>query len=278
MLYVVATPIGNLGDLSERARTTLRQVDLILAEDTRHSQKLLSHHAIQTPLLSLHEHNEQQRLDALIDRLQQGETLALISDAGTPLISDPGYRLVSAAHAAGIVVRVVPGPSALAAALSVAGQPTDRFVFEGYLPAKSAARRQRLTALASETRTLVFYETPHRLGAMLADAADVMGSDRQATLCKELSKQFEQNVRGTLTELADWLLADAGRGQGEFVIVIAGNTIADDSADPRPLLRSLLRHLPLKTAVTVAAEVSDEPRNRLYKIALALSRERPDDG
>lgn len=278
MLYVVATPIGNLGDLSERARTTLRQVDLILAEDTRHSQKLLSHHAIQTPLLSLHEHNEQQRLDALIDRLQQGETLALISDAGTPLISDPGYRLVSAAHAAGIVVRVVPGPSALAAALSVAGQPTDRFVFEGYLPAKPAARRQRLTALASEMRTLVFYETPHRIGAMLADAADVMGSDRQATLCKELSKQFEQNVRGTLTELADWLLADARRGQGEFVIVIAGNTAADDSADPRPLLRSLLRHLPLKTAVTVAAEVSDEPRNRLYKIALALSREMPDDG
>jgi len=269
-LYIVATPIGHLADLGERARITLAEADLILAEDTRHSQKLLNHYVIRTPLLSLHEHNEQQRLDELLVRLQQGENMALISDAGTPLISDPGYRLVSAAHAAGITMLSIPGPSALTAALSVAGQPTDRFVFEGYLPARQAARRKRLTELAAETRTLVFYETPHRLGAMLNDAADAFGADRPATLCKELTKQFEQNVCGTLAQLREWLVADPKRGQGEFVIVVAGSSRAAEAQDPRPLLRSLLRHLPVKTAATIAAEVSDHSRNELYQLALEM--------
>lgn len=276
MLYVVATPIGNLADLSDRARQTLATVDLVLAEDTRHSQKLLTQYAIQTSLLSLHEHNEEQRQHALIERLQRGETMALISDAGTPLISDPGFRLVSAAHAAGIPVRVIPGPSAVTAALSVAGQATDRFVFEGYLSAKPSARRRRLSELAGETRTLVFYETPHRINAMLVDAAAAFGSEREASLCKELSKQFEQTVHGSLATLAEWLAADPKRGQGEFVIVVAGNPAAlPEAEDPRPLLRSLLRHVPVKTAAAAVAEVSPYSRNELYKMALAISRDEP---
>lgn len=274
MLYVVATPIGNLADLSDRARQTLASVDLVLAEDTRHSQKLLTQYAIQASLLSLHEHNEAQRQTALIDRLQRGETMALISDAGTPLISDPGYRLVGAAHAAGIPVRAVPGPSAVIAALSVAGQATDRFVFEGYLSAKPTARRQRLSELAGETRTLVFYETPHRIHAMLADAAAAFGPERDASLCKELSKQFEQTIRGSLAELADWLSVDPKRGQGEFVIIIAGDPAAlPEADDPRPLLRGLLRHVPVKTAAAAVAEVSQYSRNELYKMALAVIKE-----
>lgn len=274
MLYVVATPIGNLADLSDRARQTLATVDLVLAEDTRHSQKLLTQYAIQTALLSLHEHNEEQRQQALIERLQRGESMALISDAGTPLISDPGYRLVGAAHAAGIPVRVIPGPSAVTAALSVAGQATDRFVFEGYLSAKPSARRQRLSDLAGETRTLVFYETPHRINAMLADAAAAFGPERGASLCKELSKQFEQTIRGSLAQLAEWLNEDPKRGQGEFVIVIAGNPAAlPEADDPRPLLRGLLRHVPVKTAAAAAAEVSQHSRNDLYKMALALAKD-----
>lgn len=273
VLYIVATPIGNLGDLGERARMLLREVNLILAEDTRHSQKLLTHYAIQTPLLSLHEHNEQQRMEELVARLQQGESMALISDAGTPLISDPGYRLVSAAHAAGIAVRAIPGPSAMVAALSVAGQPTDRFVFEGYLPARQVARRKRLAELATETRTLVFYESPHRLEAMLADCAGTLGEDRPATLCKELTKQHEQNVRGNLVELQQWLAADPKRGQGEFVLVVAGCPASTDEEDPRPLLRSLLRHdVPVKTAAAVAAEVSGHSKNALYQLALDMMK------
>ena len=271
VLYIVATPIGNLGDCSDRARSILAQVSLILAEDTRHSQKLLNHYAIQTPLLSLHEHNEQQRVDELISRLQQGESMALISDAGTPLISDPGYRLVTAAHGAGIVIHAVPGPSAMIAALSVAGQPTDRFVFEGYLPARQAARRKRLQELASESRTLVFYESPHRLDDMLADCIGALGAGRQATLCKELTKQHERNICGTLPELRQWLTADSKRGQGEFVIVVAGSPESTDAADPRPLLRSLLRHdVPVKTAAAVAAEITGQSKNELDQLALEM--------
>lgn len=272
-LYVVATPIGNLADLSFRAQTVLAGVQLILAEDTRHSTRLLNHYGINTPLLSLHEHNEQERLPEVLDRLVRGEALALISDAGTPLISDPGYRLVSAAHERGITVTAVPGPSALVAALSIAGQPTDRFVFEGYLPSKRGARHRRLELLAGETRTLVFYESPHRLADMLADMAVSFGGGRPATLLKELTKQYEQAIRGTLAEIRDWLAADPKRGQGEFVLVVAGNPAPVREADPRPLLRSLRRHLSLKKAVAVAAEVSGQPRNELYDLALALERD-----
>lgn len=271
-LYVVATPIGNLADFSERARDTLNTVSLILAEDTRHSQKLCNHYGIKTPLKSLHEHNEQERVAEVIARLQKGDSLALISDAGTPLISDPGYRLVDAAHAAGIRVLAVPGPCAMTAALSVSGQATDRFVFEGYLPAKAAARRQRLDELAAETRTLVFYETPHRLAAMLEDMSACLGAERQATLAKELSKQFEQNVRGTLVELQAWLAADPKRAQGEFVIVVAGNPRPPAADDPRPLLKHLLQYVPVKTAAAIAADISSHSRNELYKLALELAK------
>lgn len=269
-LYVVATPIGNLADLSGRACATLAGADQILAEDTRHSHKLLQHYSITTPVESLHEHNEQQRLAAWVARLQAGETLALISDAGTPLISDPGYRLVSAAHSAGIAVRAIPGPSAVVAALSVSGQATDRFVFEGYLPAKASARRERLQELAAEPRTLVFYEAPHRLERMLVDAQAAFGADRAATLVKELTKQHEQSVRATLVELRDWLLADTQRARGEFVIVVAGNPQPPPATDPRPLLRSLLKQVPVKTAAAIAAEVSGYPKNELYKMALEM--------
>lgn len=273
-LYVVATPIGNLSDFSERARTILGQVTQILAEDTRHSHRLLNHYAITTPLQSLHEHNERQRIEQLLARLTAGESLALISDAGTPLISDPGYRLVRAVQAAGVRVVAIPGPSALTAALSVAGQPTDRFVFEGYLPAKQAARRARLAELVPEPRTLVFYETPHRLGAMLADAVAQFGGDREATLVKELTKQHERSIATTLAGLQGWLAADARRGQGEFVIVVAGNPQPPAADDPRPLLRSLLAHVPVKTAAAIAAEVSAHSKNELYKLALEMMEER----
>lgn len=269
-LYVVATPIGNLADFSGRARETLADVSLILAEDTRHSQKLCSHYGIQVPLLSLHEHNEKERVDELIARLQRGESMALISDAGTPLISDPGYRLVDAAHAAGIRVLAIPGPSAVTAALSVSGQATDRFVFEGYLPSRPAARRQRLAELVTETRTLVFYEVPHRLVATLEDMAGIFGSERQVTIAKELSKKFEQNARGSLTALREWLAADPRRLQGEFVLVVAGNPQPPAADDPRPLLRSLLRRVSVKTAAAVAAEVSTYSRNELYRMALEM--------
>lgn len=271
-LYVVATPIGNLADFSERARNTLAAVDRILAEDTRYSQRLLNHYGITTPLQSLHEHNEQQCIDELLLRLLAGESMALISDAGTPLISDPGYRLVSAAHGAAIRVLAIPGPSAMIAALSVAGQPTDRFIFEGYLPAKPAARRQRLMELVTENRTLVFYETPHRLTAMLTDAAEIFGAERRATLAKELTKQFEQSVQSTLAGLQDWLAFDPKRSQGEFVLVVAGNPQPPVTDDPVPLLRSLLKHVPVKTAVVIAAEVSTHSKNELYKIALELQQ------
>jgi len=270
-LYIVATPIGNLADCSEHAREILAGVALILAEDTRHSRKLLNHYRIGTPMMSLHEHNEHRRLEELVDRLQQGEDLALISDAGTPLISDPGYRLVAAAHAAGVPVMSVPGPSALTAALSVAGLPTDRFVFEGYLPGRQAARRRRLAELVDEPRTLVFYEAPHRLEAMLADAAAMFSADRAASLCKELSKQHERTVSATLGELRAWLSADPRHAQGEFVIVVAGNTDAPAADDPRPLLRSLLRHdVSVKTAAAIVSEVSDHSRNELYQLALEI--------
>lgn len=267
-LYVVATPIGNLADFSARAQTVLAGVDQILAEDTRHSAKLLKYYGIDTPLLSLHEHNEQARLVEVLERLAGGQTLALISDAGTPLINDPGFRLVCAAHERGIVVTAIPGPSALTAALSIAGQATDRFVFEGYLPAKAGARRNRLDELAGESRTLVFYESPHRLMAMLDDLIASFGADRAATLLKELTKQYEQGVRGTLTDIRTWLTAEPKRVQGEFVLVVAGNPVTMTADDPRPLLRILRKHLSVKEAVATAAEISGRPRNELYKLAL----------
>ncbi len=271
-LFVVATPIGNLGDLSPRARETLAAVDLIAAEDTRHSRRLLEHFGIHRPLLALHEHNERERCEGLIGRLQAGESVALISDAGTPLISDPGYRLVRAAREAGVPVVPIPGPSALIAALSVAGLPTDRFVFEGFLPAKGQARRNRLRALADEPRTLVFYEAGHRIEAMLADLAASFGGGREAVVARELTKQFEQIEGGPLDHLREWLAADERHRRGEFVVLVAGAPPREAGAgETRRVLEILLRELPVKRAAAVAAELTGQRRNELYRLALTLS-------
>jgi len=276
-LFIVATPIGNLGDISDRARSTLREVELIAAEDTRHSGQLLAQFGIDTPLLALHEHNEAARVAELIARLQAGASIALISDAGTPLVSDPGYRLVAAAGAAGIDVRPIPGACAAIAALSVAGLPTDRFAFEGFLPQRRAARRARLETLTHETRTLVFYEAPHRLGEALEDLAAVLGPTRQAVVARELTKLHETVYRGDLARLAACAATDANMVRGEAVVVVAGAPPDDDAdaaaARVEALLRALLPVLPLSAAVDLAVELTGVRRNRVYERALELKRQ-----
>lgn len=267
---MVATPLGNLADLSPRACALLAAVAVIAAEDTRHSRPLLTHYGIRTPLLALHEHNEAAQTTRLIERLQQGEDVALISDAGTPAISDPGQRLVAAAHTAGVSVVPMPGPCAAIAALSASGLPSARFAFEGFLPARAAGRRAALSALSQEPRTLIFYEAPHRLVALLDDVATVFG-DRPAALAKELTKIHEAVVNGTAASLKAWLLAEPGRERGEFVLIVQGAPQQVQAADDiDALLGRLLAVLPLKQAVTAAVAVSDAPRNRVYRRALAL--------
>ena len=243
-LYVVATPIGNLDDISNRAVDTLRNVDFIAAEDTRHTGRLLSHFGIKTPTFSLHEHNENARSEQTVERLLNGEAIALVSDAGTPLLSDPGYRLIRLAHEAGVPVVPIPGPSALTAALSVAGLPTDRFCFEGFLPAKAAARETALKALTGEQRTLVFFESVHRIGDTLATMSKVFGDDRKAFLGRELSKLHEQCVLSTLGELTASLSDGGIPGRGEFVIVVAGAVASPVSADVDALLEELIQVVP----------------------------------
>lgn len=273
-LYIVATPIGNLEDMSARARRVLGEVDLIAAEDTRHSGKLLQHFGITTPLLSLHEHNETQRVQRLLEELRSGRSVALISDAGTPLISDPGYELVRAAHAAGITVSPVPGPSALTAALSAAGLPTDRFVFEGFLPARGAARRARLEALAGEPRTLVFYESVHRLADSLDDMRSVLGAARHAVLAREISKLHEAFHAGTLQDLAGWARTKAFPGRGEFVLLVAGAEASRrDESEILRVLDILLAELPVRQAAALAAKLTGEKKNRLYQLALEKRKE-----
>lgn len=265
-LYVVATPIGNLADLSPRAVETLRGVDAICAEDTRHTRQLLGQHGIERPLLALHEHNEAEVSGRLVERLRGGASLALVSDAGTPLVSDPGFRLVRAAREAGIRVSPVPGPSALIAALSVAGLPSDRFVFEGFLPAKAAARRERLLPLAGEPRTLVFYESAHRIEAALGDLVAVFGPARRAVLARELTKLFETVLDGTLAELQARVAADPNQRRGEFVLLVHGAAVDADAgvAEGRRLYAALSAHLPPSTAAKLAAELSGAPRKALY--------------
>lgn len=273
VLYVVATPIGNRADITQRALEVLGNAAQVLAEDTRHSGALLRSLGITTPLLSLHEHNEQAQVDGVLARLREGHDLALVSDAGTPLISDPGYRVVRAARQAGIAVVPVPGPSALITALSVAGLPTDRFVFEGFLPAKTAARRAHLQTLAGEPRTLIFYEASHRIQECLADLADVFGGGREAVVARELTKTFEQVHGGSLAELNDWLAADANRQRGEFVVLVAGAPPAEEteiSAEARRVLEILRRELPVKQAAALAAEITGARKNALYQLALEL--------
>lgn len=265
-LFVVATPIGNLGDISPRALDTLRAVAAICAEDTRHSRRLLSHFGIEQPLLALHEHNEDELAGKLVARLQAGESLALVSDAGTPLVSDPGYRLVRAARLAGVRVSPVPGACAAIAALSVAGLASDRFVFEGFLPAKSGARRERLAQLAGEPRTLMFYESAHRIEAALADLAAAFGDDRPAVLARELTKLFETVLDGSLGELGKRVAADPDQRKGEFVLIVEGALDDADAqlAEGRRLYAKLGEHLPPSTAAKLAAELSGAPRKALY--------------
>ncbi|ODU42320.1 MAG: 16S rRNA (cytidine(1402)-2'-O)-methyltransferase [Lysobacteraceae bacterium SCN 69-48] len=265
-LFVVATPIGNLGDLSPRAQQALREVAAICAEDTRRSGQLLAHFGIATPLVALHEHNEDAIAQRIVARLLGGESLALVSDAGTPLVSDPGFRLVRAARAAGVKVSPLPGPSALVAALSVAGLPSDRFAFEGFLPAKASARRERLQPLAAEPRTLIFYESSHRIADTLADMAQAFGDARPAVLARELTKLFETVLDGSLAQLQARVEADADQRKGEFVVLVQG---AGEDADAkiiegRRLYARLKDHLPPSTAAKLAAELSGAPRKALY--------------
>jgi len=271
VLYVVATPIGNLQDISARALDVLGSVSLVAAEDTRHSRKLLAHYGIGTTLQSVHEHNEREVTGRLVQRLTAGADIALISDAGTPLISDPGFHLVRTARAAAIRVVPVPGPSALIAALSVAGLPTDRFVFEGFLPAKQAARRQRLQALAAAATTLVFYESSHRIVACLGDMETCLGADREASIARELTKTFETVLTGTLAGLHEQLQADCHQQKGEFVVVVQGAPPRDPAAvdgASGELLAILLSELPLKQAVMLAARMTGLSKNVLYEQAL----------
>ena len=267
-LWIVATPIGNLDDLSPRAREVLASADLIAAEDTRHSAPLLRHFGIATKCVALHDHNERDASVELVKRMHDGTTVALISDAGTPLISDPGFRLVRAAREAGIAVSPVPGACAAIAALSVAGLPSDRFVFEGFLPAKSTARRAHLETLRAETRTLIFYESSHRIVDALQDAAQILG-ERQAVVARELTKLYETVLAGTLAELAARVERDADQQRGEFVLIVAGSTDDSDAVrlrEGRRVYDILRRELPPGRAAKVASEITGAPRNALYAI------------
>jgi 16S rRNA (cytidine1402-2'-O)-methyltransferase len=284
-LFVVATPIGNLQDLSPRAAAWLRDADLVLAEDTRHTRTLLEACGIARAagtLESLHEHNERERVPVLVERLQGGASIALVTDAGTPLLSDPGSLLVAAAARAGIAVVAVPGPCAAIAALSIAGLPTERFAFEGFLPAKAVARRDALQRLAQESRTLVFYEAPHRLAATLADLAAVLGVARPASVARELTKRFEQVYRGTLGELAARSRGDANMSRGELVLVVGGAPAESDAAaESRAALHTLellLQELPVSQAARLAAQLTGHSRKELYERALKLQQGPADRG
>jgi 16S rRNA (cytidine1402-2'-O)-methyltransferase len=275
-LYVVATPIGNLDDLTPRAQQTLAAVDLVAAEDTRHTRRLLISIGAKPALLALHDHNEEQAVHGLIESLRDGKDVALVSDAGTPLVSDPGYRLVKAAHEHGISVVPIAGPSAVTAALSAAGLPTDRFCFEGFAPAKRAARRQWLEGLAAEERTIVLYESVHRIKDCLADLVDIFGADRRAFIGRELTKMYEQCVQETLGRLQQLVEEGEIVSKGEFAIVICGAEPSAESAlNMDSLLTELAAHLSAKDAARVAANVSGQRKNDLYQRLLLLKEDAP---
>lgn len=268
-LWVVATPIGNLDDFAPRAIAVLKRVAVVAAEDTRHSQVLLARFAIATPAVAYHEHNERTMSDKLVARLLAGEDVALVSDAGTPTLSDPGYRLVRAAREAGVRVSTVPGPSAAVAALSVSGLASDRFVFEGFLPARGAARRARLEALRDDERTLVFYEAKHRIEETLADLVEAFGGERRAAIARELTKLHETVLDGTLAALAERVAGDAEQRLGEFVLVIAGAEGTDDEArrqrEGERVFAMLAKELPAGKAAKLAAAITGAKRNALYR-------------
>ena len=274
-LYIVATPIGNLGDLSPRALKVLDGVTRICAEDTRTTGSLLAHFGIRTPLTALHEHNEGDAAAALVRALGNGDSLALVSDAGTPLVSDPGFVLVRAAREAGVPVIALPGPCAAIAGLSVSGIATDRFVFEGFLPPKPQARLKRLQDLAAETRTLIFYESSHRIADCVDAIAAALGGERRLCLARELTKLYEDSITAPAAEVAAWIRADANRERGEFVLVCAGAPAQDGNGEGERVLRVLLRELGASQAARLAAEISGQRKNELYALALRL---KPEDG
>lgn len=272
-LWVVATPIGNLEDLSPRARTVLTAVDIVAAEDTRVARRLFSACGIRQTCVAVHDHNERSVVPGLVERMRAGETLALISDAGTPLVSDPGYRLVAAACEAGLCVSPVPGPCAAVAALSVAGLPSDRFQFEGFLPDRAAARRRRLEDLADVTPTLVFYAPARDLPAVLADLVAVMGGQREAAVARELTKRFETVRRGGLESLAEWVAADADQSLGEAVVLVAGASEAGAAGiDARALARELATELPPGRAARILVRLTDLDRKAAYALVESLRR------
>lgn len=274
VLYVVATPIGNLADVSQRALAVLAGVDLIAAEDTRHSGRLLQQYQITTKTLALHDHNERDRAPDVVARLSQGKSVALISDAGTPLISDPGFHLVRLARDEGIRVVPVPGPSAMLAALSAAGLPSDRFVFEGFLPSKGVARKKRLEALAAETRTVIFYEAPHRLLDTLADMVAVYGEQRHVVLARELTKTFETIKGDSVGALQQWVSSDPDQQKGEIVLLVKGLEAGDSeegAAEAQRILKLLMAELPLSQASALAAKITGVKKKPLYQLGLSLA-------
>lgn len=275
-LYVVATPIGNLDDISSRARAVLESVVVIAAEDTRRTQDLLKHLGLRKPLVSLHEHNESRRAAELLQRLEQGETVALVSDAGTPLISDPGYRLIAGARQRGFKVTPIPGCCAAIAALSVAGLPSNRFHFEGFLPVRTAARRGRLEELKGSPDTLIFYEAVHRIAETLEDLAGAFGDSRPAFVARELTKLHETSYYGTLAEVRAALTADPGGRKGEFTLVVAGAPeLAPGIAELERVVRILAADLPATDAGTLAARITGASRRDAYALAVRLGKKPP---
>ena len=275
-LYIVATPIGNLGDITQRALDTLQQVDKVCAEDTRNTRKLLTHFGIQANLKAIHDHNEQHKIDQLRGWLDRGENIALVSDAGTPLISDPGYHLVNILGGEGYQVVPIPGASAIIAALSVAGLPTDRFTFEGFLPAKTVGRNKALTQNKKENRTQVYYESSHRIIPTISAMLEIFGENRKVVLARELTKMYEQIFRGKLLDLQAWISADPMHQKGEFVLIVEGAPVEENSdavnCSSDELLVTLLEELPVKQAAGIAAKITGKKKNELYKQAMSLKK------
>lgn len=272
-LFIVATPIGNMGDISARAIEVLKSVDLIAAEDTRHSGRLMSHFQITTPLVAYHDHGSEAQGERIFAALDGGQNVALISDAGTPLVSDPGYRLVRSARERAYKVIPLPGACAAITALSAAGLPSDRFCFEGFLPAKQSQRHKSLELLAGETRTLIFYEAPHRIVATVEDLIDIFGAEREVTLARELSKTYETVLNGNLSELLAQIKSDVNQQKGEMVLVVRGfdgQVQSEQEREEERVLTLLLEDLPVKQAASLAAKICGGQRNSLYKKALAL--------
>lgn len=276
-LFVVATPIGHLDDITYRAIEVLRSVSLIAAEDTRQSAPLLKHYNIATPLTACHDHNEDHKIKSIIQKLQDGENVALISDAGTPLISDPGFRLVRAAQHAGIRVTPIPGACAAIAALSSVGLPSDRFLFVGFLPSKSSQRQAQLEQLKDHSETIIFYEAPHRIADCLADISNIFGADRKIGFAREITKTFETIVQKPASELSEWVKQDHHQQKGEIVLVVAGNTAEQDHSQAKidDLLLKLLKELSVKSASQLAADLTGIKKKILYQRALELSTIEP---